>query len=101
VTGEWRKLHYIELYDLCCSPNNVRCDHMKKNEMGGVCGTNGGRESCIQGICDGDVRERHHLENPDIDGGTILSWIFGKWSVVVWTGSSWLRIGTVGGNLSM
>jgi len=26
-------------------------------------------------------------------------WIFSKWDVGVWTGSSWLRIGTVGGHL--
>jgi hypothetical protein len=26
-------------------------------------------------------------------------WIFKKWSLAVWTGSSWLRIGTGGGQL--
>jgi hypothetical protein len=29
----------------------------------------------------------------------ILRWIFRKCDVGVWTGSSWLRIGTVGGHL--
>jgi len=29
----------------------------------------------------------------------ILSWIFRKWGVGVWTGTSWLRIGTGGGHL--
>jgi len=28
-----------------------------------------------------------------------LRWIFRKWNVVVWTGSSWLRIGKDGGHL--
>ena len=28
-----------------------------------------------------------------------LRWIFRKWDVGVWTGSSWLRIGTGGGHL--
>ena len=32
-------------------------------------------------------------------GGIILRSIFGKWDVEVWTGSSWLRIGTGGGHL--
>jgi len=32
-------------------------------------------------------------------GRIILIWIFRKWDVRVWTGSSWLRIGTGGGNL--
>jgi hypothetical protein len=29
----------------------------------------------------------------------ILSWVFRKWVVMAWTGSSWLRIGAVGGHL--
>jgi hypothetical protein len=28
-----------------------------------------------------------------------LRWIFRKWDVGVWNGSSWLRIGTGGGHL--
>jgi hypothetical protein len=30
-----------------------------------------------------------------VDGRMILRWIFRKWHVEVWTGSSWLRIETV------
>jgi hypothetical protein len=37
------------------------------------------------------------LEDPGVDGRIILGWILRKWDVVVWTGSSWLRIGTGGG----
>ena len=40
--------------------------------MGGVCGTNGGRERCIQGTGTGDVRERDHLEDPAVDERIIL-----------------------------
>ena len=29
----------------------------------------------------------------------IIRWSFRKWDVGVWTGSSWLRIGTAGGHL--
>ena len=29
-----------------------------------------------------------------VDGNKILRWIFRKWDVRVWTGSSWLRIRT-------
>jgi len=36
------------------------------------------------------------LEDPDVDGRIILKWIFRKFEVRVWTGSSWLRIGTAG-----
>jgi len=31
--------------------------------------------------------------------GIILRWIFRKWDVGIWTGSSWLRIGTGGEHL--
>jgi len=39
-----------------------------------------------------------YLGYPGVDGGIILRWIFRKWDVEVWTGSSWLRIGTGVGN---
>jgi len=39
------------------------------------------------------------LGDPDVDGKIILRWIFTKLDVGVWTGSSWLRIGTGGGPL--
>jgi hypothetical protein len=35
----------------------------------------------------------------EVNGRIILRWIFRKWDVGVWTGSSWLRIGTGEGNL--
>jgi hypothetical protein len=41
----------------------------------------------------GNLRERDHLENPDVDGTIILKWIFKKWDGT-WTGLIWLRIGT-------
>jgi hypothetical protein len=47
----------------------------------------------------GKFRERDHLEDPEIDGRIILRWILRKWEGVVWTGWSWLRIGTDGGRL--
>jgi len=58
-------------------------------------------QSLVQGgrvICWENLRDRDHLGNPDLDGRIILRWIFRKWDGV-WTGSSWLRIGTDGGHL--
>jgi len=39
------------------------------------------------------------LEEPGIDGKIILRWIFSKGGMWVWTGLSWLRIGTGGRHL--
>jgi len=43
----------------------------------------------------GNLMERDHLG----DGWMLLRRIFRKWDVGLWTGSSWLRIGTGGGHL--
>jgi hypothetical protein len=48
VTGEWRRLHNEELYDLYCSPNIIGGDKIKKNDMGGACSTYGRQERCIK-----------------------------------------------------
>ena len=56
--------------------------------MGGVGSTYGG-----------ETEGRDHLGDPGVDGRIILRWIFRKWSVGIWTGSSSLRIGTGGGLL--
>ena len=47
----------------------------------------------------GNLKERDHLGDPGVGGRKILRWILWKWDVGVWTGSSWLRIGTGGGHL--
>jgi len=72
---------------------------MEKNEMGWVCSAYEGQERHIQGFWWGNLRERGHLGVPGVDGRIILRQMFWKWDVGVWTVWSWLRIGTVGGQL--
>jgi len=45
------------------------------------------------------MKKREHLEEPGVEVRIILRWIFTKWKVGTWTGSSWLRIGTDVGHL--
>jgi hypothetical protein len=66
--------------------------------MGGACSTYGRKERYIQDFGGEDLRERHHLGDPGIDGSIILKWIFKVWDGA-WTGLSWFRIGTGGGLL--
>jgi hypothetical protein len=47
----------------------------------------------------GKLEGKRPLGRPRRSGRIILRWIFRKWDVGVWTGSSWFRIGTVGGHL--
>jgi len=56
-----------------------------------------GRGEVCTGSWLGNLRERDHSGDPNVDGSIILGWIFRKWEVVVGTEWSWLRIGTGGG----
>jgi hypothetical protein len=69
VTGDWSWLHSEELRDLYSSQNIV-CDEIKENELGGACSTY--REGrCIHtGLW---YRERDHLEDLAVDGRIILN----------------------------
>ena len=65
--------------------------------MGGACSAYGGRGEVYTGFWWGNLRERDHLGDPDVDGR--IRWIFRKWDMGVWIGSIRLRIGTGGGHL--
>jgi len=53
-----------------------------------------GESRGVYSVLLGKPRERDHLRDPSVNGRIILRWIFRKWDVGVWTGSSWLRIET-------
>ena len=56
-----------------------------------------GRGEVCTGFCLGNLRERNHWGDPDVDGRIILRWIFRKREEVVGTGWSLLKIGRGGG----
>jgi hypothetical protein len=97
VTGEWRKLHNKELNDLYFSPSIIwviKSRRMRRAKEGRGMYHEWGEERYIQGFWWENLRERDHWVDPGVDGSIILRCIIRKWEVGVWTGSSWLRIGT-------
>jgi len=80
VTGEWRKLHKEELYDLYCLSNIIWIikDKIEKHKIGWACDTYMKRGEVPTEFWWGNLRERAHLEDPGVDGRIILRWIFRK-----------------------
>jgi hypothetical protein len=84
VSGEWRRLHKEELYDLYFPPK-YSDDKIRKSEMGGACSTMGKIE-VHTGFWWGDLREGHNFGRPrrkwednikmDLqEGGWDMDWI--------------------------
>jgi len=65
--------------------------------MDGACSALG--EEAYTGFWWGNLKERDKLSDPGVYGRIILRWLFRKWDVGIWTGSSWLRIETGGVHL--
>jgi hypothetical protein len=87
VIGEYRKLHNENLNDLYYSPNIVRLINSRRMRWAGHV-AQWGRVEMYTGLWWGNLRERDHLEDPVVDGRIIIRWIFSKWDVGTWTGSS-------------
>jgi hypothetical protein len=71
VTGEWRRLHNEELYDLYCSPNIIRMIKSRRMRWAGHVARLGDRKGACR-VSWGDMREGDHLEDLGVDGKIIL-----------------------------
>src|SRR5215469_2549044 len=83
---------------MICIPYPILCGWLNREELDGwgMWHVWGRREGCT-GCWWGNLRERGHWGDPDVDGRIILRWIFRKLDGVVGTGWRWLRIGRVAG----
>ena len=90
---EWRKLHDEELNDLYCSPNFVRVIKSRRMRWAGHVASVDERKGVYR-VLVGKPEGKRPLGRPRRRWEDNI-----KMDVGVWTGSSWLRIGTGGGKL--
>jgi hypothetical protein len=98
VTVEWRKLHNQELYNLYSSPDIIR--HIKSRRMrwaGHVARMGEGRR--VYRVLVGKPERKRPLERPRRRWEDGVKMDLGEIGWGVWSGFTWLRVGTVGGLL--
>ena len=78
VIGEWRKLHNEELNDLYSSPNLVRVIKSSRMRWVGHVARMGETRGVYRVFWLGNLKERDHLGDPDLDGRIKLRCIFRK-----------------------
>jgi hypothetical protein len=96
--NEWRKLHNEKLNYLYCTHTIMRVAKSRRMRWAGHVGCMGEGRGVYR-VWWRNMRKRDHWGDPSVDGRIILRWMFRNWDVGVWTGLSWLKIGTGGGHL--
>jgi hypothetical protein len=96
ATGEWRKLHNLELNDLYSSPYIVRVIKSRRMRYAGQVARTGERKGAYRVLL-GKPEGKRPLGRPRRRWEDNIRWIFRKWDVGARTGSSWLRQGQVPG----
>jgi hypothetical protein len=85
VTGEWRRLHNEEIYDVHISPYVTGVIETRMRWAGHV--------ACVGDRRGAYLSEGGHLEEPRVDR-IILKWIFKKWNGWPWPGLIWQVAGS-------
>ena len=98
VRGEWRKLHNEELYDLYCSPNNVRVIKSRRMKWAGNITRTGERRGVNRVLVE-KTEGKRPLGRPRRRWEDNIKMDLREVGWAAWTGSIWLRIGTGGGLL--
>jgi hypothetical protein len=93
VTGELRKLHNEELHNLFSSPNIIRQIKSRRMKWVGHEARTGEERKCTK-LRWKSPKERGHSEDRGVDGRMGSEWIFVRLATRMWSGFSWLRIGT-------
>jgi len=91
------KLHKYDLNNLNLSQNIFRLMKSKRIRWADHVACMGDKIGVYRFLVGKYVGERP-FGRPGIDGKIMLRWIFRKWDLGAWTGSSWLRIGTSDGH---
>jgi len=96
-TGEWGKIHNEELNDLYCSSNIVRVIKSRRMRWAEHVARMGeGR--CVYRVLVGKPEGKRPLRRPRRRWENSIKWILRNWDAGIWSGLSWLRIGTGGGH---
>jgi len=98
VTGAWRKLHNETFNDMYSLPNTVRVIKSRRMRWAGHVARMSEKRDVYR-VLVGKPEGKRPLGRPRRRWDEILKWIFRKWDLGVWTGTSWVGIGTGGGHL--
>jgi hypothetical protein len=71
VTGEWKRIHNVELNDVCPSTNIIRVIKLRRIKWAGHVARMGERRGAYRVLWE-YLRKRENLEDLDIDGRSIL-----------------------------
>jgi hypothetical protein len=95
ATGEWRRLHTVQLYALNSSPNIIREINSRRKlwvEQAARMWERRGVYRVLVWRSEG----KRPLTRLGVDGKIILKWISKQWVGKAWIGLIWLGIGTGG-----